>query len=124
VATDRDDPAAVEAYLAALPDDDVRRALTDLRARIRAVVPDATERIAYQVPAFFQAGPLVSYAAMTHHCSLLVQSPPLVARLAPQLTGVKVKGATLHFQPDEPLPDGVVELVVRERLAENLARKR
>jgi len=33
-----------------------------------------------------------------------------------------VKGATIHFTPERPLSDRVLELVVRERLAENAAR--
>ena len=117
-----DGEAEVDAYLAALADDAARRALSDLRARIRALVPDATERIAYQVPAFFQDGALVPYGARPKHCSLFVQSPALVARLAEQLAECDVKGATIHFTPERPLSDRVLELVVRERLAENAAR--
>jgi len=117
-----DGEAEVDAYLAALADDAARRALSDLRARIRTLVPDATERIAYQVPAFFQDGALVSYGARPKHCSLFVQSPALVARLADQLAECDVKGATIHFTPERPLSDRVLELVVRERLAENAAR--
>ena len=116
------DAPDVDAYLATLPDD-ARAALTDLRARIRALAPDATERIAYQVPAFFHGGALVSYGARPGFCSLFVQSPDLVRRLADQLTDVEVRGATIRFAPDRPLPDRVVELVVRGRLEENAARQ-
>lgn len=116
-----DGPAEVDAYLETVPDD-ARAALTDLRALIRGLAPDATERIAYGVPAFFRNGALVSYAARPRHCSLYVQSPGLVRRLAGQLAEVQVSGATIHFTPEEPLPRHVVELVIRERLAENAAR--
>ena len=118
----KDDPAAVDAYLDALPPD-ARTALTELRARIRALAPDATERIAYQVPAFFHDGALVSYGARPGFCSLFVQSPALVARLVDELAGCTVKGATIHFAPDAPLPDAVLAGVVRGRLAENAARR-
>jgi uncharacterized protein YdhG (YjbR/CyaY superfamily) len=116
------DAPDVDAYLAALPDD-ARAALSHLRARIRALAPEATEKISYQVPAFHHDGALVSYAARPGFCSLFVQSPEAVRRLADQLTGVDVRGATIRFAPDRPLPDRVVELVVRERLAENAARR-
>src|SRR5665647_2489432 len=121
-ATMSDGEAGVDPYLAVLADDAARRALSDLRARIGALVPDATDRIAYQVPAFFQGGALVSYGARPKHCSLFVQSPALVARLADQLAECDVQGATIHFTPERPLSDRVLELVVRERLAENAAR--
>ena len=113
----------VDAYLATLPDD-ARAALSDLRARIRVLVPDATERIAYQVPAFFHDGALVSYGARPAFCSLFVQSPDLVRRLADQLADVEVRGATIRFAPGRPVPDDVLELVVHGRLAENAARRR
>lgn len=113
----------VDAYLDALPED-ARNALDGLRARIRALVPDATERIAYQVPAFVHDGPLVSYGARPDFCSFFVQSPDLVRRLADQLSDVDVRGATIRFTPDRPLPDRVIEIVVRGRLEENAARRR
>ena len=107
----------VDAYLETVPDD-ARAILTELRATVRALVPDATERVSYGVPTFFRNGALVSYAAQARHCSLYVQSPGLVRRLAAQLAGVGVAGATIHFTPESPLPRHIVELVVRERLAE------
>ena len=116
-----DGSAEVDAYLETVPDD-ARAALTELRAAIREVAPDATERVSYGVPAFFRDGALVSYAARPRHCSLYVQSPGVVRRLAEQLAEVRVSGATIHFTPDAPLPRRVIELVVRERLAENAAR--
>jgi uncharacterized protein YdhG (YjbR/CyaY superfamily) len=118
----KDDPAAVDAYLQALPAN-ARAALAELRTRIRALAPDATERIAYQVPAFFHDGALVSYGARPGFCSLYVQSPTLVARLAEELAGCTVTGATIHFTPDAPLPDAALTAVVRGRLAENAARR-
>lgn len=113
----------VDAYLAALPED-ARAALGDLRARIRAIAPNASERVSYRVPGFFHDGALVSYDARPTFCSFYVQSPELVRALADELSGLDVRGATIRFAPDRPLPDRVVELVVRGRLAENADRSR
>ena len=55
--------AHVEAYLAALPPAS-RTAMDALRAAIRSAVPEATETISYQMPAFRHVGRvLVSYGA-------------------------------------------------------------
>jgi uncharacterized protein YdhG (YjbR/CyaY superfamily) len=113
----------VDAYLAALPDD-ARAALSDLRARIRAIAPNASERVSYKVPAFFHDGALVSYNARPTFCSFYVQSPELVRALADELAGLDVRGSTIRFSPERPLPDRVVELVVRGRLEENADRSR
>ncbi|WP_225752893.1 iron chaperone [Actinotalea sp. Marseille-Q4924] len=115
-------PEEVDAYLAALPADQ-RAALEALRRQVRRVAPAATERVAYGVPSFHQDGPLVSLGAFRHHLSLISQSPALIERLADRLRGLDVSGSTIRFRPDDPLPEDVVELVVRERLAENAARR-
>lgn len=116
-----DGSAEVDAYLETVPDD-ARALLNELRATVHALAPDATERISYGVPAFFRDGALVSYASQPRHCSLYVQSPEPVKRLAALLAGVEVSGATIHFTPTAPLPRQILELVVRERLAENAER--
>ena len=115
-------PEEVDAYLAALPVGQ-RDALDALRRQIRDVAPAATERVAYGVPSFHHDGPLVSYGAFRNHVSLVSQSPALIRRLADRLTGLDVSGSTIRFAPESPLPPEVVELVVRERLAENAARR-
>jgi len=44
-------PSTIDDYLKRVPEDR-RRALEDLRAKIRSIVPDAEECISYRIPAF------------------------------------------------------------------------
>ena len=118
-------PATVEEYLATLPED--RRAVVNqLRETIKAAAPEATETIAYSMPAFRSHGGqfLVSFAAYKAHYSLFPASGAVVEaldqELAPYLSG---KG-TIHFPAKEPLPLATVSKVVTIRLAENAARDR
>ncbi|MET1231665.1 MAG: DUF1801 domain-containing protein [Candidatus Limnocylindrales bacterium] len=114
---------SVEAYLAALPDDR-RLALAELRRTINAAAPEATETIAYQMPALRSHGGqfLVSYAAYKAHYSLFPASEAVVqacgAALEPYLAG---KG-TIRFPADKPLPLALVTQIVKVRVAENAAR--
>ena len=56
-------PVSVDAYLAALPTES-RAALDELRKTVRAAAPEATETIAYGMPALRDRGVFpVSYAA-------------------------------------------------------------
>jgi len=48
-------PATVEEYLAACPEDS-RVALENLRAIVKAIAPDATDTISYQMPAIRHNG--------------------------------------------------------------------
>jgi uncharacterized protein YdhG (YjbR/CyaY superfamily) len=45
-------------------------------------------------------------------------SPPLMKAMAEELKGVRVSGATVHFTPEDPLPQELVERIVRERMKE------
>jgi uncharacterized protein YdhG (YjbR/CyaY superfamily) len=109
---------SVDDYLAALADDR-RGTMEGLRRTIREAAPEATESIAYDMPALRMNGRfLVSYAAFKHHYSLFPASTVIVealgAELAPYLAG---KG-TIRFATDAPIPADLVTQVVKARLAE------
>lgn len=111
-------PPEVEAFLARLTPER-RAALEDLRQKIGAVAPEATEGIGYGVPAFKLRGrPLVSYGAGKQHCSFYVQSPAAMEAYAEQLAGYRTSKGTVHFLPDAPLPQDLVTSLVLARIAE------
>jgi uncharacterized protein YdhG (YjbR/CyaY superfamily) len=117
---------AINDFLAALPGDR-RTALESLQARIRALVPEATERISYGVPAFFLDGhSLVSVGAARTHCSFYVQSTAVINAFADELraAGFRVTAGSVLFQPDQPIPDALVQRLVRARVEAVRARKR
>lgn len=113
----------IDAFLAGIPDE-ARTALEDLRKTIRAVVPDATEKIGYGIPAFYYQGrPLVSYGAATNHCSFYVQSPAVMDAFADDLESYDTAKGTIRFAANEPLPSELVEKLVRARMGETDAAK-
>jgi uncharacterized protein YdhG (YjbR/CyaY superfamily) len=115
-------PTSVEAYLAALPEER-RTALEELRQAIRAAAPDATETIAYQMPALRTHGQfLVSYAAFKAHYSIFPASEAVVAALGDELAPYLAGKGTIRFPTDQPIPVALVTRVVAVRLAENAAR--
>ncbi len=113
----------VEAYLAALPDDQ-RSALEGIRKIIRAAAPEAEECISYQVPAFRLNGMLVGYGARAGHCALYLMSSTTVAAHAGELEGYDTSKGTIRFEPDSPPPAALVRRIVRTRIAENRERSR
>ena len=112
----------VDAYLAALPDDQ-RQVLQKLRADVARLVPDAVETISYAMPAFKVDGRFfLSYAAWKQHCSIYAIDDRLLERHADAIRGYgRTKGA-LHFTADKPLPDALLEDLVRLRVAEARAK--
>jgi uncharacterized protein YdhG (YjbR/CyaY superfamily) len=115
-------PSGVEEYLAALPDAE-RGALERLRETIRSAAPMATEKISYGMPAFHHRGNLVYYGAFKDHCSLFPGSKKVLADHADELAGYETTKGTIHFTVDEPLPAALVRKIVKERIAENEAKR-
>ena len=115
-------PPSVEAYLAAVPEP-MRAALEHLRATIRAAAPDATEAIYYQMPAFRAKGrALVSYAAFRDHYSLFPLGAAVIDALGEEVAPYRTGKGTLQFRLDEPLPEALVQKIVKARLAETAGR--
>lgn len=107
--------ASVDDYMAGLPDD--RRAVMEaMRSAIRAAAPDATEAIAYNMPAFRLDGRfLVSYEAFKAHYSLFPWSDAMIEELGDELRPHAVGKGTIRFRADEPIPLGLVARVVEVR---------
>jgi uncharacterized protein YdhG (YjbR/CyaY superfamily) len=115
-------PTSVEDYLAALPEEP-RAALEELRRTIKAAAPEATETVAYQMPAFKDHGRfLVSYAAFKDHCSLYPASGAVIEALGEELQPYFTGKGTIRFRADNRLPAALVTKIVMVRLEENAAR--
>lgn len=117
----KDDPAAVDEYLAAVPEEQ-RTTLKKLRKFILSEAPDSTQRVAYGGAVIFRLkSDLVGFAAYKGHLSFFVMSPPLAKKLKDEVKDHKISGATIHFTPDNPLPDSLVRKIIKARIKEQQA---
>jgi uncharacterized protein YdhG (YjbR/CyaY superfamily) len=111
--------AEVDAYIAALPDDQ-RAALTDLRGRLHALLPDHIECMSYAMPGFRQPGPkgkmVAGYAAFKHHLGLYPHSGSVMPLI--DCTPFKTSKSGVLFTPDRPLPDDLLRQIIATRQAE------
>jgi uncharacterized protein YdhG (YjbR/CyaY superfamily) len=115
----------VAEYIKALPPAQ-RKALTALRATIKAVAPDATEKIAWRVPYYNQDGMLISFAAFKDHCTLLPMNPDVIEIFKKELAPYRKGKVALHFTPEKPIPASLVRKIVKAGIAlnkENKSRK-
>jgi uncharacterized protein YdhG (YjbR/CyaY superfamily) len=108
----------VDAYLGALPPDQ-QRLLQEVRARVAMLAPTASETIAYGMPAFRLSDRfLLSYAGWRRHCSLYPVGGELLERYAGALRAYgRTNKGSLHFSVAQPLPDGLLDDLVRARVA-------
>ncbi len=110
---------AVDVYLSALPPDQCA-ALTALRARLKTLLPDHIEFLSYAMPGLRQPGPkgkmVVGYAAFPKHLGLYPHSGTVIPRI--DCTPFKTSKSGVLFTPDQPLPDALLETIIRTRQAE------
>jgi uncharacterized protein YdhG (YjbR/CyaY superfamily) len=113
----RTDPR-IDAYLAKLPTDQ-RELLERLRTQIARVMPGAAETISYGMPAFAIDGrAVVWFAGWKKHCTIYPLTDSFLKAHAEELKGYGRTKGSLHFTPQAPLPDTVVERLVLDRLAD------
>ena len=111
----------VEAYLETLPEEK-RICLEEFRARLMELVPEATEVITYGMPGLrlYNRG-LVAYAAAKQHCSLHLMSKLAMATHRKALTEFSTTIASIHFTRQQPIPQELLERLIRTRVEENRA---
>jgi uncharacterized protein YdhG (YjbR/CyaY superfamily) len=113
-------PQTINEYLAKLSPER-RVALNKLRRTIRTAFPRAEECISYGIPAFRLDGRVVAwFAAAAHHLSFF---PGGVLELfEEELKDYQTSKGTVRFQPDRPLPAGLVRRMINARIARTAAR--
>lgn len=102
----------IEEYISSFPDD-VREILTEIRRRILSVVPEAGQKISYQIPTITLLGrSLVHFGAWKKHIAVypVPADEALRAELAPYLAGK----STARFALSEPVPYDLIERLVRQ----------
>lgn len=103
-----------DAYIAAAPER-FRPELQRLREIAGRVLPDAEEMVAYGMLGFRIGGTVVaSYAAFSRQCGLYLQAGAL-AEHAEEVAaaGLKATKTGITFTPSKPIPDALVEKLVR-----------
>lgn len=95
-------PKSIDDYIAASAPE-VRSILEKIRLTVRAAAPDARELISYRMPAFWQRGILVYFAAFKNHIGLY---PPVSgeAELEKALSPYMGPKRNLKFPLDRPIP--------------------
>lgn len=110
------DDSPIDAYLAALPADQ-REALQRLRAQTARLVPDAVETISYGIPTFKLHGrALLWFAGWKAHCSIYPLTDAFLEAHADELKGYQRTKGSLHFTPDAPVPDALLERLILARV--------
>lgn len=96
-------------------DENIQPILKKVRETIRTAVPNATEKIAWQMPTFWQGENLIHFAAFKNHLGIYpgdLSLTPFKDRLANYHT---TKGA-IQFPYDQPVDYSLIADIARYRL--------
>ena len=115
-------PKNVDEYTSNFPLE-VQEKLRDLRELIKEIAPSAEEKISYQMPAFFQNGILVYFAAYKNHIGLYAL-PSGNSAFQKELSKYKIGKDSIRFPLDQPLPIKLITKIVKFRVQENYKNDR
>lgn len=109
---------SIDDALTALPSP-ARGALQHVVDVGRRVAPDAVDGVSYGVPALrLDDKPLLGVQSAARHLSVIPFSPAAIDVVRADLGGFSVSKGTVRFTADQPVPDDVLERLVRARVAE------
>lgn len=111
----------IDDYLSICPEA-IRYRLIELRNTIKKVAPDAEEKISYQMPAFFQNGPIVYFSAQKSHIGFY-PTPSGVEAFKEELSEFITSKGSVRFPYEKPLPLKLISEIVRFRVIENLEKE-
>ena len=92
----------IDEYIA-VQDPDIRDRLVTIRNAIHSAIPDAAEKISYQMPTFWKGRNIIHFAAARNHIGIY-PGGEATAVFAKKLTGYKTRKGTIQVRHDQELP--------------------
>lgn len=113
-------PKTINEYIAAQPEE-VQPILKEIYKTIRAAAPDATEKISWQMPTFWQGENLIHFAANKKHIGIY-PGGEAVGVFASRLKEYKTSKGAIQLPLNKPIDYKLIEDITLWRL-EQAAKK-
>lgn len=110
----------IGSYISEFPEE-IQKKLNQLREIIKQAAPEAREIISYGMPAYYQFGNLVYFAAHKNHIGFYPTAEAIESFVA-YLTDYKCSKGTIQFPFHEPLPVDLITKIVQFRVASNTSK--
>jgi len=101
----------IDEYIADFPEE-TQVILEKIRSIIKKVAPNATEKISYGIPTFWQGRNVIHFAAYDSHIGFYPGSEP-IAVFADKLKDHQVSKGTIRFPLDKPIPYELIETITK-----------
>ena len=114
---------SMDEYIATFPEE-TQKILEEIRALIKSMVPDAREKISYQIAAFELNGKnLIHFAGWKKHISIY-PIPSGTDAFNKEVSKYADGKGTVKFPLDKPMPMKLIGRIVKFRMADNLKKAR
>ncbi|MDR2947712.1 MAG: DUF1801 domain-containing protein [Prevotella sp.] len=108
---------SIDEYISEFPKD-IQSLMKKLRATIKKAVPEATEKISWQMPTFYLKGNLIHFAGHKKHIGLYPGIEAMEA-FKEELTSYKTTKGGIQLPYDKPLPLSLVTKIVKFNIKRN-----
>lgn len=109
-----DHPTVVDEYISGLPEQ-VRPILEAVRATIRETAPDSREKLAWQMPTYWQGKNFFHFAGFKNHLGIY-PGPEAIEAFADRLGGLVYSKGAIQFPYTEPIDHELIADLVRYQL--------
>ncbi len=110
-------PRSVEGYILSVPKE-AQSKLRELRDIIKAVAPEAEERISYSMPYYGYHGRLAYFRLSKSHVGLYL-APSVIEQHAKELEKYETAKATVRFPLSEDLPVALIRKLIKAGMRTN-----
>jgi uncharacterized protein YdhG (YjbR/CyaY superfamily) len=98
--------------------------LEEIRQTIKKVLPEAKERISYNMPSFRFHGNLIYYGAFKDHIGFYPASMTVFEEFKDELKIYKQSGkGTIQFPYNKPIPTNLIKQIIMLRAKQNIEKK-
>ena len=103
---------------------EIQKRLEEIRQAVKSVVPEAKERISYNMPSFWFHGNLLYYGAFKNHIGFYPASKTVFEKFKDELKIYKQSGkGTVQFPYDKPIPLKLIQKIAKIRANEKYQKK-
>jgi len=104
---------------------EVQQILEEIRQAIKIMVPEAKERISYNMISFKFHGNLIYYGAFKKHIGFYPASMTVFEKFKDKLKIYKQSGkGTVQFPYEKPIPLNLIKQIVQFRARENIDKSK
>jgi uncharacterized protein YdhG (YjbR/CyaY superfamily) len=104
-------PTPIDDYIAAQPER-LQPFLILVRDKLRAMLPDAQERISWKMPTYWKDHNIIHFAAHKNHIGLY-PGPEAIAHFSDKLKAYKSSKGAVQFQYNEEIPLTLIGEIAR-----------